>query len=35
MGAMVSPNVAFNAGVAKGFNKGGKVGARAGFTFGW
>ena len=32
---MVSPNAAFNAGVAKGFNKDGKVGARVGFTFGW
>jgi hypothetical protein len=28
IGAMVSPNPAFNAGIAKGFNKGGKVGAR-------
>ena len=35
VGAMVSPNVALNAGVAKGLNKNGKVGARAGFTVGW
>ena len=28
---MISPNAAVNAGVATGFNKGGKVGARAGF----
>ena len=34
-GAMVSPNVAINGGVAKNFNKEGGVGARAGFTFGW
>jgi len=35
LGAMVSPNTAFNAGVATNFNKKGGVGARAGFTFGW
>jgi hypothetical protein len=35
VGAMVSPNTAFNAGVATNFNKEGGVGARAGFTFGW
>ena len=35
VGAMVSENTAFNAGVATGLNKGGKIGARAGFTFGW
>ena len=35
VGVMVSPNAAFNAGIATGFNKKGKVGARAGFTFGW
>jgi len=34
VGAMVSPNAAVNAGVAKGFNKNGKVGARAAVTFG-
>jgi len=34
-GAMVSPNVAVNGGIAKNFNKEGGVGARAGFTFGW
>jgi len=31
----VSPNAAFNAGVATNFNKKGGGGARAGFTFGW
>ena len=35
VGALVSPNVTLNAGVAKGLNKNGKVGARAGFTVGW
>ena len=35
LGALVSPNAAVNAGVGFGFNHGGKVGARAGFTFGW
>jgi len=35
IGAVVSPNAAFNAGVATNFNKKGGVGARAGFTFGW
>ena len=35
MGAMVSDSVAVNAGVAKGFNKDGKLGGRVGFTFGW
>jgi hypothetical protein len=35
VGAMVSPNAAFNAGVATNFNKEGGVGARAGFTLGW
>ena len=35
IGAMIGENAAFNAGVATGFNKGGKFGARAGFTFGW
>jgi hypothetical protein len=34
-GAMVSENAAVNAGIAKGFNKNGKTGLRAGFTFGW
>lgn len=34
-GALVSPNAAFNAGIAKNFNKRGGVGARAGFTLGW
>ena len=29
MGALVSPNVAVNAGMATAFNKNGKVGARA------
>jgi hypothetical protein len=35
IGAMVSESAAVNAGVAKGFNRDGKVGARVGFTFGW
>lgn len=35
VGAMISPNAAVNAGVATGFNKNGKVGARAGVTFGF
>ena len=35
LGALVSQSVALNAGVAKGFNKGGKTAVRAGFTFGW
>lgn len=35
LGAMIGPNAALNAGVATGFNHDGKVGARAGFTFGW
>jgi autotransporter adhesin len=35
IGALVSDSLALNAGVGKGFNKSGKVGARAGFTFGW
>jgi len=35
VGALVSDSLALNAGVGKGFNKNGKVGARAGFTFGW
>ena len=35
IGALVSPNAAFNAGVSTNFNKKGGVGARAGFTFGW
>lgn len=34
-GAMVGPKMAVNAGVASGFNKGGKTAARAGFTIGW
>lgn len=35
VGALVGDSFALNAGVGKGFNKNGKVGARAGFTFGW
>ena len=35
IGALVSDSVALNAGVADGFNKGGKTALRAGFTFGW
>lgn len=35
MGAMVSGNVAVNAGVATAFNKGGKAAGRVGFTVGW
>ena len=35
IGALVSEAVAVNAGVAHGFNKGGKTALRAGFTFGW
>lgn len=34
-GALVGNNVALNAGIAKGFNKGGKTALRAGFTIGW
>lgn len=34
-GAMIGPKLAVNAGVASGFNKGGKTAARAGFTIGW
>jgi hypothetical protein len=34
-GALVSDHVALNAGVAHGFNKGGKTAIRAGFTIGW
>jgi autotransporter adhesin len=34
-GALVNDNVALNAGVAHGFNKGGKTALRAGFTIGW
>ena len=34
-GALVSDNVAINAGVAHGFNKGGKTALRAGITLGW
>ena len=34
-GALVSPNVAVNAGVASGFNKRGKTGGRVGVTIGW
>lgn len=34
-GALVTPNVAINGGIAKGFTKKGKTGARAGVTFGW
>lgn len=33
--AIVSPNAALNAGIAKNFNRRGGVGTRAGFTFGW
>jgi autotransporter adhesin len=35
IGAMISENVAVNAGIAHGFNKRGSTGARAGFTVGW
>ena len=35
MNALVSENVAINAGVATGFNKGGQTAARVGLTFGW
>lgn len=34
-GALVGENMAVNAGVAHGFNKGGKTALRAGFTIGW
>lgn len=34
-GALVSDNVAINAGIGHGFNKGGKTALRAGFTIGW
>jgi hypothetical protein len=32
---MIGSNAAFNAGVGTGFNNRGKLGARAGFSFGW
>jgi hypothetical protein len=35
VGAVVSRHVAFNAGVATGFNRGGQTAGRAGFTVGW
>jgi len=35
LGALVSPHVALNAGVATGFNKQGKTAGRVGVTFGW
>jgi hypothetical protein len=35
IGAMLSDHVAVNAGVATGFNKGGKTAGRVGFTVGW
>jgi hypothetical protein len=35
IGALVGDSVAINAGVAHGFNKGGKTALRAGFTVGW
>lgn len=35
LGAVVNDSVAVNAGVAHGFNKGGKTAVRAGFTIGW
>ena len=35
VGALVSDNAAVNAGLAHGFNKGGKTALRAGFTLGF
>ena len=36
IGVLVTPNVALNAGIATGFDRGGgATAARAGFTFGW
>lgn len=35
MGALISPSVAINGGLAKNFNKKGDLGARVGFSFGW
>jgi len=35
LGALVSPHVALNAGVATGFNKQGSTAGRVGVTFGW
>jgi autotransporter adhesin len=35
LGAMISGNAAFNAAVGTGFNHNGKLGGRAGFSFGW
>lgn len=35
VGAMLSPNAAFNAGIATSFNHDGKLGARAGFAIGF
>ncbi len=35
LGALVRSNAALHAGLAKNFNKRGKVGARVGFTLGW
>jgi hypothetical protein len=33
--ALVSQDIALNAGIGAGFNKGGKLGGRVGFTWGW
>jgi hypothetical protein len=35
LGALVGDGAAFNAGIGKGINRNGKIGARAGFTVGW
>ena len=35
IGALIGDSLAFNAGLGKGINRGGKIGARAGFTVGW
>ena len=35
LGALIGSSAAFNAGIGKGINRNGKIGARAGFTFGW
>lgn len=35
LGALVTPHVAVNAGVASGFNRKGKTAGRVGLTFGW
>jgi hypothetical protein len=35
LGTLISPHVAFNAGVGTGLNKNGQTAGRVGFTVGW